>query len=47
MAEYETIGQTADILKTLHVELEDQFNSLIRYVNTINIVTKYIKYYEK
>jgi len=31
MADYETIGQTAEFLKTLHAELEDQFNSLLRY----------------
>ena len=31
MADYETIGQTAEFLKTLHAELEDQFSSLLRY----------------
>jgi hypothetical protein len=35
MADYETIGQTAEFLKTLHAELEDQFSSLLRYACNI------------
>ncbi|XP_076114684.1 uncharacterized protein LOC143082737 isoform X1 [Mytilus galloprovincialis] len=31
MADYDTISHTADLLKTLHCELEEQFNSLIRH----------------